>query len=65
MKQELRKNGLEPIGTIREDPSISAAWLRGTPLRGDESLKDANQIVEALEAAECSTSVSIHPSAAA
>jgi CO dehydrogenase nickel-insertion accessory protein CooC1 len=65
MKEELKKNGIEPIGTIREEPSITASWLRGARLRADESSKDADQIVEALEAAERSTSVSIHPSAAA
>lgn len=65
MRVELKKNGLEPIGTIHEEPSITASWLRGTPLRADESSKDAEQIVEALEAAERSTSVSVHPSEAA
>jgi len=65
MKQELRKNGLEPIGTIREDPSISAAWLRGTPLRTHESSREVEQIVTSLEAAERSGSVGIYPSEAA
>jgi CO dehydrogenase nickel-insertion accessory protein CooC1 len=65
IKQELKKNGLEPIGTIHEDPWITAAWLRGTPLRADKSSKNADQIVDALETAERSASGSIHPSVAA
>jgi hypothetical protein len=65
MKEELKKNGIEPIGTIHEEPSITASWLRGAPLRADESSREAEQIVEALEAAERSTSVPAHPSAAA
>lgn len=65
MKEELKKNGIEPIGTIREEPSITAAWLRGTPLRADQSSKGVGQIVNALEAAERPASVGIHPSEAA
>ena len=57
MREQLKRNGLEPIGTIHEEPSITASWLRGTPLRADESSKDAEQIVKALEAAECSSHV--------
>jgi CO dehydrogenase maturation factor len=65
MKEELKKNGIEPIGTIREEPSITAAWLRGAPLRADQSSKGVEQIVNALEAAERPASVGIHPSEAA
>jgi CO dehydrogenase maturation factor len=65
MKEELKKNGIEPIGTFHEDPSITTSWLRGTPLRADESSKDADQIVIALEAAERSGSVDISASEAA
>jgi len=65
MKEELKKNGLEPSGTIHEEPSITTSWLRGTALRADRSSKDAEQIVEALEAAERSTSITLHPSEAA
>jgi len=65
IKEKLKQSGLEPIGTIHEDPSITTSWLRGTPLRADESSKGPEQIVNALEAAERSGSVSIHPSEAA
>jgi hypothetical protein len=52
MKEELKKNNLEPIASVHEYPWITAAWLRGTPLRADESSKNADQMVAALEAAE-------------
>jgi CO dehydrogenase nickel-insertion accessory protein CooC1 len=65
IKKELKKNGLEPpIGTVHEERSITASWLRGTELRPDESSKDAERIVDALEAAEILMSESIRSSAA-
>lgn len=65
MKEELKKNGLEPIGAIHEERSITASWLRGTPLQADQSSKDTENIVDALEAAERFISASVHPSSAA
>jgi CO dehydrogenase nickel-insertion accessory protein CooC1 len=66
IKEELKKSGLEPpIGTIHEKRSISASWLRGTALQAEESAKDVEHIVDALEAAERFTSASVRPSSAA
>lgn len=31
LREELAKEGIKPLGVIREDKSISAAWLRGKP----------------------------------
>lgn len=52
MRRRLEEKGIEPIGTIHEDPSIAMAWLKGTSLEGIETKKDAERIVEELEAAE-------------
>jgi CO dehydrogenase nickel-insertion accessory protein CooC1 len=65
MKEELKKNHLEPVASVHEEPSITTAWLRGTILRADESSKELEQVVNALEAAERSASPGVHPSEAA
>lgn len=65
MKDELKKYNLEPVASVHEEPSITAAWLRGTTLRADESSTEVEQLVTALEAAERSASPSVQPSEAA
>jgi CO dehydrogenase nickel-insertion accessory protein CooC1 len=51
MQTALLMEGIEPIGVIQEDRRLSAAWLRGDPLRSKE-FYDAERIVAALEAIE-------------
>ena len=51
MQKALLMEGIEPIGVIQEDRRLSAAWLRGDPLRSKE-FYDAERIVAALEATE-------------
>jgi len=57
MRRRLEKRGIEPIGVIHEAPSIAMAWLKGTSLEAIETQKDAESIVERLEAAEEAYSV--------
>jgi CO dehydrogenase nickel-insertion accessory protein CooC1 len=52
VRSKLREQDITPIGAIREDPSIAMAWLKGMPLEGAEVSKEAERIVEKLEAAE-------------
>lgn len=52
MRAKLAEEGIEPLGIIRRAPSISRAWLRGEPIAEDGVDGDADQIVEALEAAQ-------------
>jgi len=49
MKRELRKKGIEPIGTIREDPSISLSWLKGKSLESVKAKIDIEKLIERLE----------------
>ncbi len=51
MKTRLEENGITSLGTIHEDPSISRAWLKGMPLEENGTVKDAEDIVDALEVA--------------
>ena len=52
LRAKLRRGGIKPIGTIREDPAITITWLKGTPLEGAETKKDIEGIIDAMEAAE-------------
>lgn len=52
LKGKLIASGIKPIGAIREDPLLTTAWLRGTPLEGRALKKEIERIVTALEAAE-------------
>lgn len=52
LREKLAEKGIEPIGTMYEDRSISMAWLKGTELRGTEAKNAAVRIIEELEAAE-------------
>jgi CO dehydrogenase nickel-insertion accessory protein CooC1 len=45
----LREEGLAPIGAIRENPDIRAAWLRGTPLDPAPFVVDLDAIVGRIE----------------
>jgi CO dehydrogenase maturation factor len=52
LKGKLKENGIEPIGMVHADDSIEMAWLTGTPLEQTDAKKEAQRIVEKLEAAE-------------
>jgi len=52
MRKRLEEKGIEPVGVIHKDPSIAMAWLKGTPFEGITTKKDAERIIEELEAAE-------------
>jgi CO dehydrogenase nickel-insertion accessory protein CooC1 len=51
LREKLEEEGIQPIGVIHRDPSISLSWLRGTPLDATVTRSDLKRIVEELEAA--------------
>ena len=52
LQEKLLRNGITPIGAIREDPSVTITWLKGKPLEEVGARKDVEQIIETLEATE-------------
>jgi CO dehydrogenase maturation factor len=52
LRKELLMRGIEPLGTIIEDPSVSIAWLKGYPIDMMRTKREAQKITNALEAAE-------------
>jgi len=48
LKEELRKRGLEPIGTVRYDPEIFQATLEGRAPRDGAAAEDVKEIVDSL-----------------
>lgn len=52
LRQKLAERGIQPIGTIPDDPAVSVAWLKGTPLAAAALADSAGSVVGALEAAE-------------
>jgi len=49
VKRELKKKGIEPIGTIHEDPTISLSWLKGQPLENVKAEIEVEKLVKRLE----------------
>ena len=49
LRRKLDEEGIEPIGVIHRDPSISLSWLRGDPLDATKTCKDVQEIVQELE----------------
>ena len=49
MREKLAEKGIEPIGVIREDPSIAISWLIGAPLEVTSTKKDVEKIAEKME----------------
>lgn len=45
----LLEGGVETIGSIYDDPSITSSWLKGIPFDGKELSQKADDIVTALE----------------
>jgi CO dehydrogenase nickel-insertion accessory protein CooC1 len=52
LQQKLSEKGLDPIGVIHEDASISGAWLTGAAVDAPKAQVEAGKIVEVLEALE-------------
>jgi len=49
LRQRLSEKGIESIGVIHQYPSISRSWLRGTPIKEDEAMSEAQKILDRLE----------------
>lgn len=49
LNEQLEKKGIEPIGTIYKDSSISLSWLEGKPLEGIKANKDIMGVIKRLE----------------
>ena len=49
LREKLAKEGIEPLGVIREDRSISASWLRGKSLDFSNETESAQDIIMGLE----------------
>lgn len=49
LHERLREKGIEPIGVIHQDPSISRSWLKGTPIKANEALLEVQKILDKLE----------------
>lgn len=52
LREELAKEGIAPLGVIRENRSISDAWLRGKPLDMRAETEAGQEIIASMEAAE-------------
>jgi CO dehydrogenase maturation factor len=52
LMEKLSAGGITPIGIISEEPSLTVAWLRGTPLEWAGLRKEAELIFTTLENAE-------------
>ena len=49
LRAALKARGVDPIGALREDSSISMAWLQGAALRGTVARADAERVATMLE----------------
>jgi CO dehydrogenase nickel-insertion accessory protein CooC1 len=49
IRSKLLEGGVETIGSIHDDPSITASWLKGIPFDGKELSQKADDIVATLE----------------
>jgi CO dehydrogenase maturation factor len=48
---KLAAQGIEPIGIVHDDPALSTAWLKGSPLTAAVNSRETEGIVSALEEA--------------
>jgi len=55
--RKLLEHDIVPIGVIHDDPSLSMAWLKGTPLASEKCKSEIERIVEGLEEAELNVSI--------
>jgi CO dehydrogenase nickel-insertion accessory protein CooC1 len=49
IRDKLAVHGIEPIGTIHDDPALSTAWLKGDLVAEAPNRHEAERIVKALE----------------
>lgn len=65
VRHTLADHGIEPIGVIQDDPSLSMAWLKGAPLVEAVNTHELERIVETLEkvAGRIATRAEIKPEA--
>jgi CO dehydrogenase nickel-insertion accessory protein CooC1 len=61
MRKELSARGIEPIGIIYEDPSVSITWLRGKPLGGGVIEQEAKKIARVLDTSESLVKLTARP----
>jgi CO dehydrogenase nickel-insertion accessory protein CooC1 len=47
--EKLAQRGIEPIGTIHQDPAVPAAWLKGRTVQSAQILTEVTGIVDQLE----------------
>lgn len=52
LQKELLRRGIESLGTVFEDPSLSIAWLKGLPLDTVRTKQEFQKIAKELETAE-------------
>ncbi len=52
LRQRLEEKGIQPVGVIYQAPSISLAWLKGTPMEADHAMMEVHQILARLENTE-------------
>lgn len=60
LRQQLAEEGIEPLGVIHRDPSITRAWLRGEAIEGEGIAADADEIVQSLHARATGTRADEH-----
>lgn len=48
LRQRLSEKGIEPIGVIHQDPSISRSWLKGKPIKADDAMLEAQKILDRM-----------------
>ena len=49
LREKLAQKDIDPIGSISEDSSIPAAWLKGTQIQAKNAVAEAQKIIEVLE----------------
>ncbi|HLE50506.1 MAG TPA: P-loop NTPase [Anaerolineales bacterium] len=49
LRKGLSEKGIEPIGVVHQDPSISRSWLKGTPIKADDAMLEVQKILDRLE----------------
>lgn len=49
LRQKLSEKGIDLVGVIHQDSSISRSWLKGTTLKANQAMLDVEQILDRLE----------------
>jgi CO dehydrogenase nickel-insertion accessory protein CooC1 len=53
MKKELRKENIEPVGTVYDDDLISLSWLKGESLRYNRESANLDRLIKKLHGTSC------------